>query len=125
MARFVLPLVNRHREREKTMGTIEANVEKNLVTMEKQLKAWAAKLDELVEKAEKSGEHAKAESHQRFEALREKLTATQKKLEEVKRAESGKWDKFKADLNVAWLDVEAAFKALTRPPKEAVQDKTH
>ena len=107
------------------MGTIEANVEKNLVTMEKQLKAWAAKLDELVEKAEKSGEHAKAESRQRIEALREKLTTTQKKLEEVKRAESGKWDRFKADLNVAWLDLEAAFKALARRPRESTQNKTH
>lgn len=103
------------------MGTIEANVEKSLTAMEKQITSWAAKLDELVEKAEKRGETAKVESREHIAELRKKLELTQKKLEEVKRAEVGKWDTFKADLNVAWLDLESAFKALARPPKEPKQ----
>ena len=100
------------------MGTIEASVEKNIHTMEAQLKTWAARLDELVEKAEKSGEQAKVESRERIDDLRVRLTETQRKLEELKRAESGKWDTFKADLRIALGDLEAAFKALARPAHE-------
>ena len=100
------------------MGTIEAAVEKNIGTIEKQLKAWAAKLDEVVENAEKTGEEARAESRERVGALRMKLKDAETKLEELKRAESSKWERFKADLHVALLDVEAAFEALARRPKE-------
>lgn len=100
------------------MGTIETSVEKRLGTMERQLTSWAAKLDELVEKAETRGDQAKTESRERIDALRKKLEETQNRLEEIKRAESGKWETFKADLNIAWLDLESAFEALARPPKE-------
>lgn len=101
------------------MGTIEDSVDKGIHNVEAQLKTWAAKLDEFVEQAEGSGELAKIESRQRIAELRERLTETQARFEELKQAERGKWDTFKADLHVALLDLEAAFAALARPPHEA------
>lgn len=98
------------------MGTIETAVEKHIATAEKQLKSWAAKLDEVLEDAERSGKQAKAESTERIEAVRTKLSAAEARLDELKRAEASKWDRFKADLQVALRDIEAAFEALTRPP---------
>jgi chromosome segregation ATPase len=101
------------------MGTFETAVEKNLGAldkMEKQLREWAARLDELLNTAEKTGQQAKVESRQRIEALRDKLSDAEVKLDELKRAEASKWETFKADLHVALLDVEAAFEALARPP---------
>jgi DNA repair exonuclease SbcCD ATPase subunit len=99
------------------MGTIEESVDKNLGKMETHLKRWASKLDEIVDQAEKNGDQAKFEARQRIEAMREKLADAQSKLAELERIESSNWDRFKADLHVAWLDLEAAFEELIRPPQ--------
>lgn len=98
------------------MGTFEAAVDKNLDRLEKQLREWATRLDELVDSAERSGQQAKAESRQRLDGIRDKLSDAEVKLHDLKRAESGKWETFKGDLLVALRDVEAAFDALARPP---------
>lgn len=99
-------------------GTIEASVEKNVEKMEVQLKAWGAKLDELVAKAEKTSATAKVESRHHLDDLKARYAVAQKKLAALKAAESGKWEHFKTDLDVVWRDLEAALKSLTQPPKE-------
>ncbi|HSO38993.1 MAG TPA: hypothetical protein VLT33_40970 [Labilithrix sp.] len=98
-------------------GTIEASVEKNIEKMEVQLKAWGAKLDELVAKAEKTSATAKVESRQHLDDLKARYADAQKRLGELKTAERGKWQHFKTDLDVVWKDLEATFKSLTQPPK--------
>lgn len=102
------------------MGRIEQNVDKNLGKMETQLKTWAAKMDEFVDEAGKAGEQAKLDARQRIDAMREKLADAHSKLAQLERIETSNWERFKADLHVAWLDLEAAFDALTRPrePKQ-------
>ena len=99
-------------------GTIEASVEKSVEKMEVQLKAWGAKLDELVAKAEKTSATAKVESRHRIDDLKERYAVAHQKLAALKTAERGKWEHFKTDLEVVWRDLEAAVESLTQPPKE-------
>jgi uncharacterized coiled-coil DUF342 family protein len=99
-------------------GTIETSVEKNVAKLESQLKAWGAKLDELVAKAEKTSATAKVESRQRLDELKGRYAEAQKRLAALKTAEKGKWAHFKNDLDVVWKDFEAALESLTQPPKD-------
>lgn len=87
------------------MMNIEANVNK----MEEQLKLWDAKLDVIVAKAKVAGAQAKIEHHKQIDAIKAKRAQAQAKFNEFKAAGSEKWDKFKAGLEVAWNDLEAAF----------------
>jgi len=81
--------------------------------MEAQLAHWGATLDALVHKAEKAGSEVKADYHKRLDDLKQKYQAAQKKLHDLRSASHEKWDTFKADIEVAWKDLEAAFKKLS------------
>jgi uncharacterized protein YjbJ (UPF0337 family) len=80
--------------------------------METQLAHWGATLDGLVHKAEKAGSDVKADYHKRLDELKLKYQAAQKKLSDLRAAGHEKWDTFKADIEVVWKDLEAAFKKL-------------
>jgi len=80
--------------------------------MESQLAHWGATLDHLVQRAERAGSEVKVDYHKRLDDLKAKYQAAQKKLSDLRTASHEKWDTFKADLEVVWKDLEAAFKKL-------------
>ena len=80
--------------------------------MEKQLKQWGAKLDDLAEKVTSAGAKAKADQRQVIADLKAKQKRAQAKLDEFKAAGGDKWDTFKAGVESAYNDLEGAFKKM-------------
>lgn len=80
--------------------------------MEGQLKNWGVKLDELVARAEKADNDAKSNLYKQIDNLKGKYHGAQTKLEEVKKGGIEKWKGFKSGIELAWKDVEKAFKHL-------------
>ena len=88
------------------MGSMEANVDK----MEAQLKLWAAQIDGMAAKAEKTCPWAKIECHQGIDDLKARRAVAQAKVDEFKAAGSEKWEEYKAGIEHAWSDLEVAFR---------------
>lgn len=88
-------------------------METHVGKMETQLAVWGAKLDELKAKADKADTRAEAGYHKRVHALEAKYHVAQSKLAAGKAAGSEKWSTFKGGVEVAWKDLEAAFKELS------------
>ena len=82
--------------------------------MEKQLKRWGAKLDELGAKAEGAGTEVKVEYRKNIDDLKAKYQVAQSKLDELKAAGSEKWETCKTGVEGAWKELEAAFGKLTK-----------
>lgn len=80
--------------------------------MEGQLKHWGSKLDDLVAKAEKADNDAKSNYYKQIDNLKAKYHAAQTKLDEVKKGGHEKWEGFKTGIELAWKDLESAFKGL-------------
>ena len=87
------------------MGQMETNVHK----METQLKLWAMQIEGLAAKAEKTGAQARIEYRQNIDDLKARRVVLQAKIDEFKAAGSGKWEEFRAGIEHAWSDLEAAF----------------
>ena len=86
--------------------------EDNVGKLETQLKQWGARLDELVAKADRAGTAARIDNRKRIDDLKAKVHAAQAKLDEVKTADSEKWETLKTGVESAWSDLELAFKKL-------------
>ncbi len=86
--------------------------EDNVGKLETQLKQWGARLDELVAKADRAGTTARIDNRRRIDDLKAKVHAAQAKLDEVKTADSEKWETLKTGVESAWSDLELAFKKL-------------
>jgi len=80
--------------------------------MEKQLKQWGAKLDDMTNKITAAGAKAKADERKVVADLRAKQEHAQAKLDELKAAGSDKWDTFKTGIESAYNELEATFKKL-------------
>jgi hypothetical protein len=91
------------------MQTVEAHVGK----MEAELKAWGARLDKLIAKADADGTAAKIDYRKRLDDLKAKYRTAETRLEELKTAGSGKWEIFQSGLEKAWSELEIAFTKLT------------
>ena len=77
--------------------------------MEAQLKEWAAKIGELMAKAEKAKAEATIEYQRRIKELQVKQAVAQEKLEELRKAGEGAWADLRAGLETAWDDLKSAF----------------
>ena len=80
--------------------------------MEKQLKEWGVKLDDLAAKAEKADNDAKANYYKQIDNLKAKYHAASSKLDEAKNGGFEKWEGFKTGVEHAWKDIEKAFRSL-------------
>jgi uncharacterized coiled-coil DUF342 family protein len=80
--------------------------------IETRLRRLGTKLDRLVAKADEAGAEAKVEYRKQIDHAREKHVAVQSKLSEFRAANGQKWDNFKGGIEIAWRDLENAFKAL-------------
>jgi TolA-binding protein len=90
----------------------------NVGRMEAQLKALGAKLDKLVAHLEGVETQVKDDSRKRIDDLKAKRAVVRARLDELKAAESKKWEILKAGFYHAWNDLEAAFKALKHTAEE-------
>jgi hypothetical protein len=94
------------------MSNIEKVVDKNVEKLSAQLKEWGAKIDELADRTGKAGAEVKADVRERVVLLKAKRLEAQAKLDELRKAGSDKWETFRVGIEVAWKDLEAAFKEL-------------
>jgi multidrug resistance efflux pump len=94
------------------MEPVEAKVERNIEKLEAQLKVWNAKVAELIAKGKTAGQEAKFESRKRIDEVKAKLEVAQANLAEFKKAGIDQWDNFRAGIESAWKQAEAAFKKL-------------
>jgi hypothetical protein len=78
--------------------------------MEAKLTLWKAQLDAMALKAVTVGADAKVDYHKRIADLKTRQEAARDKLAELKAAGATKWEGFKAGVESAWEDLEAAFK---------------
>ena len=89
------------------------NKEAHVGKMEKRLKRWGAKLDELAAKAEEVGVEAKADYHKHVDDLKTQHKDVRGKLEELKTASGNEWESFKRGVESAGKELEDAFKKMT------------
>jgi hypothetical protein len=82
--------------------------------MEKQLKQWGAKLDDMVAEAEDASAEARRDYRKRIDHLKSKHQAAKLKLDELRAAGGDKWETLKAGIESAWEELEGAFEKLTR-----------
>ena len=94
------------------MGTIESNVDKNIAKMDAQLRLWNAKLGELIAKGKVASEEVKVDTRKRVEEFKARLDEAQARLAEVKKAGTEHWESFRAGIEGAWKQAEAAFRKL-------------
>jgi len=92
---------------------MKSSVETTVSKLEDQLELWGAKLSELAAKAEVTGREAKIDARKHLDEVKAKLDEARSKLDEAKTAGEGRWDKFKADLERSWKELEGAFHDLT------------
>jgi hypothetical protein len=80
--------------------------------MERQLKQWGLKLDELAAKVKTAGAEAKDDQRKLVADLRAKQEAAQTKLDQLRAAGGDKWETFKTGVESAYNELEGAFKKL-------------
>jgi len=76
------------------------------------LRQLGTRLDRLVAKADETGTEAKAEYLKQIDCIKDKHAVVQSKLTAFRAANGQKWDNFKGGVEIAWHDLENAFKAL-------------
>jgi len=99
------------------MGTSQGNAvkrEAHVVKMEAQLKAWSARLDELVAGCIRAGAQSHDAYVMRIDGLRTRHDAVQAKLNQYAVPPGGgAWGTFQATIADDWKALEAGFKDLT------------
>jgi hypothetical protein len=80
--------------------------------IETRLRQLGTKLDKLVAKADEAGSEAKAEYRKQIDCIKDKHAVVQSKMTAFRAANGQKWDSFKGGVEIAWHDLENAFKAL-------------
>jgi len=80
--------------------------------IETRLRQLGARLDKLVAKTDEVGADAQADYRKQIDHIKDKHAAVQGKLTAFRAASGQKWENFKGGVEVAWHDLENAFKAL-------------
>jgi hypothetical protein len=80
--------------------------------IETRLRQLGARLDKLVATADAAGTEVKVDYRRQIDHIKDKHAVVQSKLTAFRAANGQKWDNFKGGVEVAWHDLENAFKAL-------------
>jgi uncharacterized protein (DUF342 family) len=80
--------------------------------IETRLRQFGAKLDKLEANAGEAVNEAKIDYRKQIDNIKDKRAVVQSKLNAFKAANGQKWDNFKDGVEIAWQDLETAFKAL-------------
>ena len=89
------------------------NKEAHVGKMEKRLKKWGAKLDELVAKGERVGAEAKVDYHKHIDDVKSQYKVVQTKLDELKATSGEEWLTLKSGVESAWNELEVTYKKMT------------
>jgi hypothetical protein len=103
---------------------VMTNLDKHVGTLEKRLRHWGAKLDELTASAEGVNAEMRLDYLKRVADFRAMHQAAKSKLAECQAAGSEKWDDFKSGIETSWAGLESAFKELRHPTKQWSGRKT-
>ena len=95
--------------REKLMKSKEAHVEK----MEKRLWQWSAELDNFVARGDGVGPKAKVDYRKRINDVESRYNVVRTKLDELKSGSNGDWKTLKSDVEIAWKELQVAYKKMT------------
>ena len=77
--------------------------------MQAQVRGWAAKIDELISKAEKASGEKKVEYQEQIQKLKEKKTDAEALLQELRASGEETWGEIKGSLEKISVDVRGAF----------------
>ncbi len=80
--------------------------------IETRLRQLGTKLDRLVAKADEAGTDVRLDYRQQISLAKDKHAVVQEKLSAYKAANGQKWDNFRDGVEIAWCNLENAFKAL-------------
>jgi hypothetical protein len=80
--------------------------------IETRLRQLGTRLDRLVAKADQTGTDVKLDYRKRIDVAKDKQAVVREKLNAYRAANGQKWDSFKSGVEIAWCDLENAFKAL-------------
>jgi hypothetical protein len=80
--------------------------------IETRLRQFGTRLDRLVAKADAAGTEVQAEYRKQLDHTKEKHAVVQSKLNAFKAGSGQKWDNFKGAVEIAWRDLDAAFRAI-------------
>jgi hypothetical protein len=80
--------------------------------IETRLRQMGTRLDRLVAKADKAGTEVKLDYSKQIGQAKDKQAVVRERLNAFRAANGQKWDNFKGAVEVAWRDMEEAFKAL-------------
>ena len=94
---------------EKDLGTTASEKRDYQEKIETQVKEWAAKIDALKSKAEKTRAEAQTLYLQQLETLRVKLEEARHKLKDLKESGGGAWGELKTGIDKALKELKEAF----------------
>ena len=80
--------------------------------IETRLRQLGAKLDRMATKAAEAGNDAESDCRKQLAHIKEKHAVVRSRLNAFKAANGQKWDNFRSGVEIAWQDLENAFKAL-------------
>jgi predicted nucleic acid-binding Zn-ribbon protein len=88
-------------------------VQVKVETLEAQLKEWGIDLEKFRDKADKAKTKGKVKLDNEVAALRAKMDAAHKKLEELKKAGDAASGELKKGVESAWIELKKAFDSAT------------
>jgi hypothetical protein len=80
--------------------------------IETRLRQLGTRVDRLVAKASQAGAEVEVDFGKRIDEVKDKQAAVQSKLDAFRAAGGQKWDNFKDGVEMAWRDLENAYRAL-------------
>lgn len=80
--------------------------------IETRLRQLGTRIDRLVAKADDAGTEVKLDYLKQIDLAKYKHAVVRERLNAFRAANGQKWDNFKGGVEVAWRDLEDAFKAL-------------
>ena len=88
-------------------------VESHLGKLEMQLRTWGGRLDEMVARAEAARTQASGDYRKRLDEVKAKYKVAELRFGELRKADGGKWETFQGGIEIAWNDLDMAFRKLT------------
>jgi hypothetical protein len=80
--------------------------------IETRLRQLGTRVDRLVAKASEAGAEVKVDFGKQVDYVKDKRAAVQSQLDAFRAARGQKWDNFKGGVEMAWRDLENAYKVL-------------
>jgi hypothetical protein len=95
-----------------------------IVKIETRLRQLGTKLDRLEGLGAEVAEDSQADFRKQIDHIKEKHTVVREKLQRFKDAGGQKWESFKDSVELAWQELEQAFRTVRHGPPVPIPAKT-